>query len=78
MAASRIRDGVPVSAVKDCKGLCASLEGALPSEETSAMELRGNTKLSASAVEGRYRESEVERSDTSTLYVLIDLDHPPK
>ena len=53
MAASRIRDGVPVSAVKDCKGHCASLEG-------------------------RDRESEVERSDTSTLYVLIDLDHPPK
>eukprot|EP00731_Ephydatia_muelleri_P005989 Em0003g237a len=47
-------------------------------KEASAMELRGHTKLSASAVEGRDRESEVERSDTSTLYVLIDLDHPPK
>ncbi|KAL5502160.1 hypothetical protein EMCRGX_G008884 [Ephydatia muelleri] len=47
-------------------------------KEASTMELRGRTKLSASAVEGRDRESEVERSDTSTLYVLIDLDHPPK
>eukprot|EP00731_Ephydatia_muelleri_P005982 Em0003g230a len=73
MAAGRIRDGVPVSAIKDCKCIARS-RGHFHLKEASAMELRGRTKLCDSAVEGRDRESEVEHSDTSTLYVLIDLD----
>ena len=70
MAAGRIRDGVPVSAIKDCKCIARS-RGHFHLKEASAMELRGRTKLSLnnlwcdSAVEGRDRESEVEHSDTT-------------
>ena len=36
----------------------------------------GSAEVSTSVVEGRDRESEVERLETSTLYVLIDDDQP--